>query len=118
MTEQMFTVILQTYGPLGAVLIFAGWALNTLYKQITEVHEKRIADAQAATTKLLELVAEQHGHMDALAKAIDGGADASSELRRMLEQMLAERGDVRRLLEELATDRNVHRRLPRPGERG
>jgi hypothetical protein len=92
MSEQIITSLLQTYGSLGLVMLVAGYALRTLHQQLTEVQEKRIADAQAATAKLLELVAQQHEHQTLLARAIDSNADAIQALRQTVESLMAERG--------------------------
>ncbi len=92
MTEQIVTSLLQTYGSLGLVLVVAGYALRALQAQLTAVQEKRIADAQAFTAKVLELVESQHEYQMLLAKALDGNVDAIHGLRMMLESLLAERG--------------------------
>jgi hypothetical protein len=84
--------LLQTYGSLGLVMVVAGYALRSLHQQLTEVQEKRIADAQAATQKLLELVAAQHEHQKLLAKAIDSNADAIQSLRMTVDSLAQERG--------------------------
>jgi hypothetical protein len=92
MTDQVITQVLQTYGSLGAVLLIAGYFLRALHQQLTTLHDKRTADAQATTQKLLELVATQHQHQAMLTKAIDGNADAIAALRMVIESVAAERG--------------------------
>jgi hypothetical protein len=97
MSEELIKQLLQTYGSLGAVLVVAGYALRALHRQLTEVQEKRIADAQAATAKLLELVQKQHEQHEQLARAIDGNADAVHALRTSIESVAAERGYHQRM---------------------
>jgi len=118
MDAQLIAALLQTGGPLGAILIVCGWALNRVHRQLSdaqeariadaklaavaratelaEVQEKRISDAQAATAKLLELVAMQYARQDQLAKTIDGNTDASRELRQLVESAFVDRGIIAR----------------------
>lgn len=92
MTPEAMAHLLQTAGATGAVLIAALFALRHLHNQLSAVQEKRIADAQLATTKLLELVESQHEHQVLLARAIESNADAVRELRMLIEAATAERG--------------------------
>lgn len=92
MTPELLMTILQTTGPAGVVLIAALFALRHLHNQLTEVHEKRIADAQLATRELLKIVDATHVGQASLARAIDNIADAVREQRLLVESTLAERG--------------------------
>lgn len=92
MTADALIQLVQTFGSASAILVASLLALRHVHAQLTEVQEKRIADAQLATTKLLELVAAQHEHQDLLARAIEANADAVRELRLLIEAATAERG--------------------------
>lgn len=92
MPDALITQLLQTYGALGGVVIAFGLALRSLQAQLTAVQDRRIADAQASTAKLLELVAAQHEHQALLARAIDGNADAIQALRGVVESLAVDRG--------------------------
>lgn len=93
MTDQtIVTQLLQTYGSLGFVIAVAGYALRYLHTLLVASQEKRIADAQAASAQLLGLVEAQHSQLEMLAKSIDSGADASREMRMLIESLIAERG--------------------------
>jgi len=90
--SEPFDQILTSYGPAGIAMLGLLIALKHVYRQLTESHDKRaevqdkrIADAQATTTKLLEVMSSQHAHQALLAQAIDGNADAIRSLREMLE---------------------------------
>ena len=88
MTDQIITSLLQTYGSLGAVLIATGAALKHLFTRLNEVQEKRIAEAQAASAKLLEFVHQQHEQMALLTRAIGSNADATREMSEMFERTI------------------------------
>jgi hypothetical protein len=66
--------------------------IRTLYKQVSELQEKRIADAQSYTTKLLELVESQHTENRQLVDALNGCSEALGEQRMLVESVLADRG--------------------------
>lgn len=91
---QMISQLLQTYGSLGMLIAVAGYALRYLQNKLYESQEKRVADAQSFSTKLLQLVDEQHKQIDLLAKAIDGSTDGNHELRTLIERVLDERARV------------------------
>lgn len=97
-TGQAYQIALQTFGLPGVVLLGAALVIRRLYAHLGEVHmqlsavqERRIADTQAFTTQVLELVAAQHRNNELLARAIDGNADAIGELRTLLQTVLSER---------------------------
>lgn len=98
MTPDGILQLVQTLGSATAIGVILLYALQRLHTQLTEVQEKRIADAQLSAAKLLEVVAAQHAERALLARALDGNADALGELRMSLEAAIAERG--------------VHRQLP------
>lgn len=91
MSAETLLQLVQTLGAPSAILIGALLALRHLHGQLTEVQEKRIADAQLATTKLLEVVHATHEHQATLAKAIDNNADAVRESRILVEHVIADR---------------------------
>lgn len=84
MPESLVTTLLQSTGAFGVVLVAVAWAVARLHKQITEIQEKRIQDAQSSTTQLLQLVNAQHQQMELLRTAIDATADAVQDLRELL----------------------------------
>jgi dihydrodipicolinate synthase/N-acetylneuraminate lyase len=92
MTDEIITTLLQTYGSVGVVCVVAGYALRTLQTQLTDLQEKRVADALAGTAKLVELMASQHERDLLLAKAMDANADAIQAHRQQIESLIAERG--------------------------
>jgi hypothetical protein len=82
------TQILQTTGIAGAVLVVCALALKSVYERLNAVQEKRIADAQLFTAKLLELVDSQHKNNETLADAVNACAEAQRETRVLLESLL------------------------------
>jgi hypothetical protein len=110
MTPELASALLQSAGPLGLGLIFAGWAISKLYTHNAEVQEKRIADAQAATAKLLALQESQHKSEEALTRAMDATTDAVRDLRPFMDAQAAEIRALRQLVELLRADRTGLRR--------
>ena len=101
-TVEGFADLFRTVGPVGVVLLAAGLALRHLHAQLSEVQEKRIADAQATVSKILEIVdalhrerqvlqEAQHEDQEVLAKAIEANASATREMRLLLESLIADR---------------------------
>jgi DNA anti-recombination protein RmuC len=84
MPESLITTLLQSTGAFGVILVAIALALRRLHTQISEIQEKRIQDAQSATTQLLQLVNAQHQQMQLLRTAIDSMADAVQDLREAI----------------------------------
>lgn len=85
----MADVIITTYGPIGAVVVALAVAIKLLQGQLSDSQERRVADAQGTTGKILELV-EQHNESNReLAVAINANTEAvraNNEAVRALEQ--------------------------------
>lgn len=84
MPESLVNTLLQSTGAIGVILVAVAWAVARLHKQITDIQEKRIQDAQAATAQLFQLVNAQHQQMELLRTAIDSVTDAVQDLRELL----------------------------------
>jgi len=96
--QHAFDAALQTFGLPGVVLLGAVMVIRRLYTHVNEmqaqlsaVQDRRHADAQAFTERVLELVTAQHRAGELMVKAIDGNTDATAELRTLLQTVLAER---------------------------
>lgn len=89
MSETVIAALVQAFGPTGLILAGLAWMFRHQQALINEVQEKRIQDAQTATTKLLELVQTQHKQMEQLSSAIHAQADAVHDLRGLVELLLS-----------------------------
>ncbi len=92
MTDDIVAQVLKAYGPLGLVVVGALTAMRFLYGQLSLAQaqlgisqEKKIADAQAAMGKLLELVDRRHADTALLVKAIDASGESNQQQRTLLQ---------------------------------
>lgn len=77
----------------------AGWALKVLFIKYSEVQEKRILEAQAASAKLLEFVGQQHEQIELLTRAINANAQATQDMREMFERVVPQPQPGRKTLQ-------------------
>jgi hypothetical protein len=74
--SELTKTILTSFGAPGLLLAAGVYALRKLHAELTLSQERRVADAQAAAAQLLELVQQQHAHLDTLARAMEQSSDA------------------------------------------
>lgn len=84
--DQAVTVLLQQGGPIAALVLLGGWLVVRLHKQLSEVQEKRITDAQRVGSEMLVLAKETNEQreriVEVLALNTKALAECTEELRR------------------------------------
>jgi hypothetical protein len=82
---ELWQQVLQSLGPTSAALLVCGLAIRKLAERYDAIQEKRIDEGKLAASAVLKLVDEQHEHMAAIIKALDGNSDAIEKLAPLLE---------------------------------
>jgi hypothetical protein len=87
MVDEALQSLLKQGGMLGALVALAGYLVSRLHRQLTDVQEKRIADAQQVSTKILDIVADNTGQRDKLIEALTLNTQQLGENQHLIEEL-------------------------------
>lgn len=71
----------------GALVALAGYLVARLHRQLTDVQEKRIADAQQVSTKILDIVNRDTGQREKLIEALTLNTQQLGESQHLIEEL-------------------------------
>ena len=77
--DQAVSLLLHQGGPIAALVILSGWLVIRLHKQLTEVQEKRIADAQRVGSEMLALAKETNEQRERIVEVLALNTQALTE---------------------------------------
>jgi hypothetical protein len=85
--DEALQSLLKQGGMFGALVALAGYLVARLHRQLTDVQEKRIADAQQVSTKILDIVNRDTGQREKLIEALTLNTQQLGESQHLIEEL-------------------------------